>query len=166
MFYSSRAAARRAFTRALTALAVGAALSFSIAPSHADDITTYVTNGAAIGGTDPVAYFTDGKPLAGSDAFTTQYDGVTWKFASAANRDAFAAEPEKYAPAYGGYCATGASFGVKIPIDPTKWHIVDGKLYLNAHEGADKRFREDVPGTIARANEHWPKIRGVHADKL
>lgn len=152
------------FRRTLAAIAMIGALA--AAPALADDITTYVKDGAAIGGTDPVAYFTDGKPVAGSDEFTAQHDGVTWKFATAANRDAFAADPAKYAPAYGGYCATGLSFGVKIPIDPSKWNIVDGKLYLNAHDGAHKRFLADVPGTIARADENWPKIKAVPADKL
>ncbi|AXS40286.1 YHS domain-containing (seleno)protein [Breoghania sp. L-A4] len=158
-------ALRRTFA-AVAVIAGGAGLTATAFPAMADEVTTYVTHGAAIGGTDPVAYFTDGKPVAGSDEFTATYDGVTWKFASAANRDAFVAEPEKYAPAYGGYCATGASFGVKIPIDPNKWHIVDGKLYLNANEGADKRFREDVEGTISRADEAWPKIKQIPADKL
>lgn len=157
-----------AFRTTLAATAVIGTLFAApgLTPAHADEITTYVKDGAAIGGTDPVAYFKQGKPVSGSDEFTTQYDGVTWKFSSAANRDAFKADPQKYAPAYGGYCATGASFGVKIPIDPSKWHIVDGKLYLNAHEGADKRFRDDVQGTISRADKHWPDIKGIPADKL
>lgn len=130
-------------------------------PAFADEVSTYVSGGYAIGGTDPVAYFTDGEPTPGSDAFTAEYDGVTWKFASAANRDAFLADPEKYAPAYGGYCATGMSFGQKVPIDPDYWRIVDGKLYLNNSSAAQRVFLDDVPGTISRADTHWPKIKDV-----
>ncbi len=143
-----------------------AALPAAAPPAHADEVTTYVKDGAAIGGTDPVAYFTDGKPVAGSDKFTATHDGVTWKFSSAEHRDMFKAEPEKYAPAYGGYCATGASFGYKIPIDPTTWDIHNGKLYLNAGPAPHKRYLSDVKGTIERADKNWTKIKDVPADKL
>lgn len=135
-------------------------------PVFADEVSTYVANGAAIGGTDPVAYHTMGKPVQGSDDFTTDYDGVTWKFSSAANRDAFAADPAKYAPAYGGFCATGASFGKKIPIDPQHFKIVDGTLYLNSSQGAHDRFLSDEPGTISKADMNWQEIRTTPADQL
>ena len=136
------------------------------APAFADEVSTYITDGAAIGGADPVAYHTQGKPVAGSDKFTAQHDGVTWRFASAENRDKFNADPAKYAPAYGGFCATGASFGKKIPIDPAQWKIVDGKLYLNSSDGAHKRFLSDEAGTISRADANWMKIKSVPASKL
>ncbi|ADZ71043.1 YHS domain-containing (seleno)protein [Polymorphum gilvum] len=145
---------------------VALALTLAGLPALADDITTYVKDGAALGGTDPVAYFTQGKPVQGSEAHTFTYDDVTWTFATAENRDAFAADPQKYAPQYGGWCATGASFGVKIPIDPAKWQIVDGKLYLNAHDGAQQRFKSDTANVIRSADENWPKIRETPADKL
>lgn len=119
---------------------------------------TFVKDGYAIGGTDPVAYQTEGKPVAGSDDFTAEYAGATWKFASAENRDTFLADPERYAPAYGGYCATGMSFGQKIPIDPNYWKIVGGRLYLNNSSAAQRVFLEDEPGTISRADGHWAKI--------
>ncbi|PTW61453.1 YHS domain-containing protein [Breoghania corrubedonensis] len=135
-------------------------------PGLADEVSTYVKDGAAIGGIDPVAYFTDGKPVAGSDAFTATHDGVTWKFATAEHRDMFEADPQKYTPAYGGYCATGASFGYKIPIDPATWDIHAGRLYLNAGPAPHKRYLSDVEGTIGRADENWKKIRDVPADKL
>ena len=145
-----------------------AAALFAVAGSaaQADEISNYVKDGAAIGGTDPVAYHTDGKPVAGSSEYTVKHDGVVWRFSSAANRDAFKADPAKYEPAYGGFCATGASFGKKIPIDPAQWKIVDGKLYLNSSEGAHNRFLSDEAGTISKADANWTKIKTVPASKL
>jgi len=119
---------------------------------------TFVKDGYAIGGTDPVAYQTEGQPVAGSDDFTAEYAGATWKFASAENRDTFLADPEKYAPAYGGYCTTGMSFGERVPTDPDYWKVVDGKLYLNSSAPAQKIFLGDEAGTISRADGHWAKI--------
>ncbi|VAW10170.1 hypothetical protein MNBD_ALPHA09-1187 [hydrothermal vent metagenome] len=145
-------------------LALAGAPIFGIAPAIADEITTFAPGGIAIRGTDPVAYFTMGKPVAGSDAYTTTYDGVTWKFSSAATRDAFVADPKKYAPAYGGYCATGTSFGYKVSTDPSQWKIVDGKLYLNNGPGAQRSFLSDIGGTIARADTNWPKLKDAAAN--
>ena len=148
------------------ALAAAALFAVFAVPAFADNVSTFVKDGAAIGGTDPVAYFTEGRPVAGSSEFTAEHDGVTWHFASAGNRDAFTDDPAKYAPAYGGFCATGASFGKKIPIAPQHWKIVDGKLYLNSSDGAHKRFLSDEAGTIGRADGHWQKIKTVPAAKL
>lgn len=144
------------------------ALPVTLSPSVAlaDEITTYVSHGAAIGGTDPVAYFTEGKPVAGSDAYTAQHDGVTWKFASAENRDLFTANPAKYAPQYGGYCAFGAAMGFKVPVVPEAWKIVDGKLYLNNSLKVQERFNEDVPGHIRNADLNWDIIRDKKPEDL
>ncbi|KZL06698.1 YHS domain protein [Pseudovibrio axinellae] len=145
-----------------SALAIGLALSVLIvAPitAIADDITNFVEDGYAIKGTDPVAYFVDGKPVPGKKEYSTQYQGVTWLFSSAENRDKFQQDPAKYAPQYGGWCATGVSFGLKIPIQPEQWKIVDGKLYLNAHAGAQRHFLKDPEASITRANENWPDIK-------
>jgi YHS domain-containing protein len=153
------------FRRFGVAACFAAGAAFAL-PVLADEITTYVSDGAAIGGTDPVSYHLGGEPLPGSDEFTTTWDGVTWKFSSAANRDAFAANPEKYAPAYGGFCATGASFGKKVPIDPVYWKIVDGTLYLNNSSAAQDHFLGDETGTISRANKQWEQIQAVPAGQL
>ncbi len=145
-------------------LAAGLALSaLIIAPvtALANDVTNFVEDGYAIKGTDPVAYFTEGKPVAGSKDYTAEYQGVTWLFSSAENRDKFEKDPARYAPQYGGWCATGVSFGVKIPIQPEQWKIVDGKLYLNAHAGAQRHFLKDPKASIARANENWPDIKNT-----
>lgn len=117
------------------------------------------TAGVAIHGYDPVAYFTVGKPTPGNAQFTAKHDGATYRFASAANRDAFLKEPAKYAPAFGGFCAMGAALDKKLDGDPKLWRIVDGKLYLNVGEPAQKRWLEDVPGNIKKAESNWPKIK-------
>jgi YHS domain-containing protein len=84
--------------------------------------------GLAVHGHDVVAYFADGTPTAGSDEFAHVYDGATYRFASRANLDAFKADPAKYAPAYGGFCAYGVAVGKKFDGDPRFWKMVDGRL--------------------------------------
>ncbi|MEO6244566.1 MAG: YHS domain-containing (seleno)protein [Opitutaceae bacterium] len=115
-------------------------------------------SGVAIKGYDPVAYFTAGKPMKGESKWTTEWHGATWRFASAANRDAFKAEPEKFAPQYGGYCAWAVSQGYTAGIDPDAWKIVKGRLYLNYDAGVQKKWSGDVPGNIVKADANWPKI--------
>ncbi|MEQ9326548.1 MAG: YHS domain-containing (seleno)protein [Rhodospirillales bacterium] len=146
--------------------AIALALSLSAGAAFADEITTFVKQGAAIGGTDPVAYFTEGKPVEGKDAFTATYDDVTWKFASAANRDLFVADPEKYAPQYGGFCAFGASKGFKVPVVPDAWQIVDGKLYLNNSKAVQQRFEDDTSGIIHDATLNWEIIKDKKPEDL
>ena len=114
--------------------------------------------GVAIKGYDPVAYFTDAKPMKGDAAFAAEWNGATWRFANAANRDAFKAAPEKYAPQYGGYCAWAVSQGYTAGIDPDAWKIVNGRLYLNYSADVQKKWSGDVPGHIAKADLNWPKI--------
>ena len=114
--------------------------------------------GLAIRGYDPVAYFTDKKPVKGSGDFELEWKGATWRFASAAHRDAFAKSPDKYAPQYGGYCAYGVSRGYAVGIDPEAWHVVDAKLYLNYNLDVRKEWRKDIAGHITKADRNWPKI--------
>jgi hypothetical protein len=83
---------------------------------------------------------------------------VTYRFASSANREAFLADPERYAPAYGGFCAMGVALGKKFDGDPKAWHIADGKLYLNLNPSVQKKWLEDVPGHNVKANANWPRI--------
>ncbi len=128
-------------------------------PREAVAQQVYVAQGAAIRGTDPVAYFTEGKPVKGSREFTYNWNGAEWRFASAANRDMFAAAPEKYAPQYGGFCAYGVSQGYKVKIEPEAWRIVDGRLYLNYDLSVQKTWAGDIPGYIARADTNWEKLR-------
>ena len=114
--------------------------------------------GVAVRGTDVVAYFTDGKPVAGSPQFSHRWNGAEWHFASAANRDAFAADPQKYAPQYGGFCAWAVANNYTAPIDPAAWHIVDGKLYLNYSRVVQLRWRLDTAGNITKADANWPQL--------
>ena len=112
----------------------------------------------AISGYDPVAYFTQGAPVKGSKEFRHEWRGATWSFASAANRDKFAAEPEKFAPQYGGYCAYGVALGSAPEIDPNAWTIVDGKLYLNYNLPTRATWEKDIPGYIRKADANWPGV--------
>ena len=112
----------------------------------------------AIKGHDPVAYFTQGGPAKGKSAHSHDWMGATWYFANAENMELFAAEPEKYAPQYGGYCAYAVSQGYTAKIDPDAWKIVDDKLYLNFSLKVQKIWEKDIPGYIASADVNWPTI--------
>ncbi len=112
----------------------------------------------AVGGFDPVAYFTDNKPVKGDGRFAMTYNGAQWHFTSAANRDRFVADPGRYAPQYGGYCAWAVSEGGTASADPMLWKIVDGKLYLNYDAGVQKKWESDIPGHIAKADRNWPGV--------
>jgi len=118
----------------------------------------YEKDGAALRGYDPVAYFQDGGPKPGSAAFTSTYQGSEFRFASAANRDAFAANPEKYAPQYGGYCAFGLTRGYKATTDPLSFKVVDGKLYLNYNKQVQELWNKDVAGYVKIADAKWPEV--------
>lgn len=115
------------------------------------------SDGVALKGYDPVAYFTESKPMKGLKEFEHQHNGARYRFASASNRDLFQASPEKYLPRYGGYCAWAVSQGHTANISPNAWKVVDGKLYLN-HPLAKGKFERDTPGAITRADQNWPKI--------
>jgi YHS domain-containing protein len=114
--------------------------------------------GAAIEGHDPVAYFKQNKPVKGSTTFSATHQGSTFHFASAANRDAFVADPEKYAPQYGGFCAYAVASGYKAKIEPDAFTIVNGKLYLNYDQSIQRRWRRDIPGYIRKGDHNWPEV--------
>ncbi len=114
--------------------------------------------GAAIDGYDPVAYFKEMRPVKGSPDFTAAHQGSTFRFASAANRDAFVADPIKYAPQYGGFCAYAVASGYKAKIEPDAFTIVDGKLYLNYDQSVQRRWRRDIPGYIQKGDRNWPEV--------
>lgn len=132
------------------------ALLLLVLPAFAGDY--YEKNGAALAGHDPVAYFTDGKPVPGNAAITHVHKGSTFRFTSTANRDAFAAQPERYAPQYGGYCAYGLTRGYKAAVDPAAFAVVDGKLYLNYNREVQKAWAADTKGHIATADAKWPDV--------
>jgi YHS domain-containing protein len=114
--------------------------------------------GTALKGRDPVAYFKEGRPVKGKDEFRHDWMGAKWYFASAANRDEFARNPDKYAPQFGGYCAWAVAHGYTASIDPEAWRIVEGRLYLNYSKDVQKKWEQDVPGFIKQGNENWPKL--------
>jgi hypothetical protein len=137
---------------------LAAALTVSALAGEKSPSVNQSSNGVAIKGYDPVAYFTDSKPVKGSPQYEFSWRGAKWQFASAEHRDTFARSPEKYAPQYGGYCAYGVSQGHTAPIDPEAWRVIDGKLYLNYSKGVQKTFLEDVPGRIRKADQNWPSL--------
>lgn len=136
-------------------------LAFSTmgAMAHAvDPINTGWFGNTAIKGYDPVAYFTKGEPVKGGKAFTVEWRGANWLFANEANKELFEANPEKYAPQYGGYCAYAVSQGATASIDPEAWTIHEGKLYLNYSKAVQRDWLEDREGYIRLADEAWPKL--------
>ena len=112
----------------------------------------------AINGYDTVAYFTVGKPVKGQDNLVTDWMGAKWKFSSQANLDLFKAAPEKYAPQYGGYCAFGVSRGYLVSVEPDKFTVIDGKLYLNYSTDVQQQWSQDIPGNIVKGDANWPTI--------
>jgi YHS domain-containing protein len=131
------------------------------AAGAADGVNTGYFGNVAIKGYDPVSYFTDGRPTKGSPAFSYAWLGATWYFSSSRNRDAFASEPIRFAPQYGGFCALGtANEEASANIDPEAWRIVDGKLYLFAgKEGLEEDFDARADDVIAKADVNWPEIQ-------
>src|SRR5688572_30690135 len=115
-------------------------------------------NGTGLQGHDPVAYFTENKPVKGDPKFSSVYNGARYWFASAENKAAFDAEPAKYEPQFGGFCAYGMSRGYTAPIEPEAFQIVDGRLLLQYNLDVRKKFNEDTRGNLKKADENWPKV--------
>jgi YHS domain-containing protein len=122
--------------------------------------------GLAVHGYDVVAFFADGKPLIGSDAYAVAHAGGTYRFVSQANLDAFKADPGKYEPAYGGLCAYGVTLGKKFDGDPRYWRIVNGRLYLNLNGDIQAEWSKNIPGNITKAETNWARLRGIAAARL
>jgi YHS domain-containing protein len=129
------------------------------APAWSDEVNVD-GNGLAIQGFDPVAYFIQDKAIVGSAEFTANHAGATYRFVSAQNLEAFLLEPEKYIPAYGGYCAYGMAQGYKAPVEPDKFTIFGGRLYLNFNGAVQNTWRKDIDGYIQRAEASWKEIGG------
>ena len=146
--------------RRLSGLVLLALVLFSATPALAakDEVSTGFLSNLAVSGHDPVAYFREGRPVKGSADFTVSWKGAEWRFASAANRDAFKADPEAFAPQYGGYCAWAVSQGYTASTDPEAWHIENGKLYLNYSKEVRAQWRRDIPGNIAKGDANWPGV--------
>ena len=124
----------------------------------ADAVLTSTFSNVAVSGYDPTAYFTQQQAIEGNKAFTLQYEGADYRFASAENLELFKSDPEQYLPQYGGYCAYAVAQGYTASIDPQAWSVVDGKLYLNYSTGVRSRWLQDVPGYISAADSNWPGV--------
>lgn len=141
-----------AATLAVPTILLGARLSWGQSPKFSAE------NGVAIDGSDAVAYFTANGPVAGRPDVTLDWMGATWRFASEANREAFLAEPQAYAPQFGGYCAWAVSKNYIAPTVPEAWTIYDGKLYLNFSRRIRRRWERDIPGNVALGEQNWPGV--------
>ncbi len=155
---------RRFFVTGAVALVGGVGLGagqFS-GPAMAAEPAIYANSSTsvAINGADPVAYFTQSDLVYGQEAIFAEWEGAKWLFSSAENRDMFVANPEKYAPQYGGYCAFAMANNYVAPTVPEAWTVRNGKLYLNFSLSVRKRWLKDPDGFIARADKNWPGALG------
>lgn len=142
----------------LAAVLAGVALVIPLAALAAGPVNVDA-RGVAVHGYDPVAYFEVGKPVKGSPEFSTAWRGATYWFSNATHLKTFLADPARYEPQYGGYCAYGVAQGVKPDIDPLAFAVVDGKLFLNLSPGVQKRWQADIPGHIQKATQNWPTLK-------
>ncbi len=145
---------------ALSGLLAGGALTPAYAVAEVNTVPGLTTAGAplALHGFDPVAYFTAGKPVQGDAKLVASHKGAAYYFASQKNLDTFKADPAKYAPQFGGYCAYGVSVGKKFDGNPNFWKVAGGKLYLNLNADIANTFDKDVKGAVTKAEAQWPKI--------
>jgi hypothetical protein len=146
------------------ATAAGAAgasllLAHKAEASAAREIYTGLLSRTAAGGFDVVAYVTQGRPVEGTRAHAATWKDVAWRFASAEHRAAFLADPERYAPAYGGHCAWAAAQGYRAKGDPRHWRVVGGRLFLNYNAAVHRDWEKDIPRFIAAADANWPRLR-------
>lgn len=136
----------------------------SAVPAHAQESAGpagpfYASDGIAIEGYDPVAYFTQGKPVRGTAEHSLEWSGVTWHFSNRSNRETFRENPDAYAPEYGGYCAYAVSQGSLASIDPQQWTIRDDRLYLNYSFWIKTQFTRSIESHIRSADQNWPELR-------
>ncbi len=134
-------------------------LALVVAASGLEAQAVNVRNGLALDGYDPVAYQTEQRATPGSAAFTLTHEGAVYRFASEASRAAFEADPARYLPAYGGYCAYGMARGYRAKIDPRAFTVVDGRLYLNYSLEVRDRWSKDIAGYLQKADANWVRLR-------
>lgn len=152
---------RRTLSASLSLLAFAAAGAAHAGEQYVDP------TGFAVSGFDVVAYQeleqapigqSQPTPVPGKADITHEWNGAVWAFSTEANRDAFAADPEAYAPAFDGHCAYGIAKGGKVPANPELWRIVDGTLYLNITPTVVGFFEEDIPGNLDAAGANWQQL--------
>jgi hypothetical protein len=153
------------FERPIRGLVFGATVSIALAVTDApvlagEPVNTGYFGGVAIMGYDPVAYFTEGRAMKGSEEFSYEWLGTPWQFASSKHRELFVGDPQKYAPQYGGYCVGEVAFkGDTINIDPEAWSIIDGKLYLGYSKIFMAEFEARAGEFLAKAEANWPGVK-------
>lgn len=152
-------------TNLLASLVAISALFFNTF-SFAAEETQQDANGVILTGYDAVSYFTKNAAVKGYAGISASHDGAIYHFSSEENRDLFKANPSKYAPQYGGFCAYGAAISRKFPIDPNVFAIVDGKLYVNNSAAVSETWTEERDDYIKEANKNWGKIKAVPAADL
>lgn len=146
---------RAAFVSTVLAVAVIAGLPYPALSSAPPVAPVNATDGVGLKGYDPLAYFTDGHPTKGTNPYSLQWNGITYRFASAENLQRFKADPEKYLPQYGGYCAYAMSINRIADISPTEWTIFGGKLYLNNNFISQSLWSLNKNGRIEAADRNW-----------
>ena len=124
----------------------------------AKDLLNLDGNGVAIQGYDPIAFFTDSRPVKGNPQFQSEYRGAKYYFVSAEHKAIFDKEPAKYEPQFGGYCAYGASKGSRAPIKIEAWQIVNGRLLMQYDLDVKNRFNKDQEGNLRKADQNWPGL--------
>jgi hypothetical protein len=140
----------------LTALAAGPPASVA---ATTERLVVDWHTGLAIGGYDPVAFFTDGRPVAGSANFELRYAGAIWRFRNVGNRDAFAAQPDIYMPKFGGYDPIGVTRGVAVAGNPNVWLVAGERLYLFYDRARLEKFAGDADRLSAEAERKWPDVK-------
>ena len=148
-------------TTFITTITTIISIAFSVAGLASDININANENDVAIHGYDPVAYFTNSVPVKGTADHAATYNSATYYFSSNTNRDSFRANPEKYAPQFGGFCAMGVALNKKLDVDPTAWKIVDGKLYLNLNKAVQKKWASALNENIVTANRVWHGIENI-----
>jgi len=157
------------FKKLILTAALAMASNFALAgPQYVDE------SGYAASGYDVVSFFSLPQSAVGEDqpeavpgrtSITAEYNGAKWAFSNEANRDAFLANPAKYAPQFDGHCAYGVAQGAKVPANPNLWRITDNKLYLNIHPPVVSLYEEDITGHIATATTNWVGLEKKRASR-
>ncbi len=143
----------KSFTRIIATL-----LLLSSSLYAADLVNISGASNIAVSGYDPVAFFTDSRPVNGSPSISTKHQGATYFFATEEHKKLFEQNPGRYVPQYGGYCAYGVALGALFPVDISTWQVRNGKLYLNLNAEILKKFNADFDANIAKADKNWPGL--------
>jgi YHS domain-containing protein len=139
---------------------LSAILAMALLPAFAQNksLLNLDKSGIAIQGYDPVAFFTDSKPVKGDTKFVTKRDGAVYLFVSKEHKEMFTADPAKYEPAFGGYCAYGVSRNKLVEIDPEAFQVVSNRLLLQYSKSVRDTFNKDTKGNLSKADTNWPGL--------